>query len=139
MMFISSQAKVSVPFLMPFCTYPTVINENKQISIVLIQLRWPIFGISPVKIQLRKGEVIPATRLRHTRVIGTFYSCSPNSAHPLMKIIVIISGKHWQHLAVYILQQTFSLSCVVDGSPCLAPTAPSEIPSIVRYSLATPP
>jgi hypothetical protein len=41
---------------------PTGINEIKNVSIIIIQLRLLIFDISPLNIQLLKAEIILATR-----------------------------------------------------------------------------
>jgi hypothetical protein len=46
-------------------------HELKRLSIRLIQFIFPIFGLSPLNIQSLKGTVIPATRLRRARLIGT--------------------------------------------------------------------
>jgi hypothetical protein len=50
-----------------------------------MQLRLPIFEPSPLNIQLLKGEVIPATRLRHASRTGTFRTWSPNPSRSVMK------------------------------------------------------
>jgi hypothetical protein len=71
---------------------PTGINEIKGLFILLIQLRLPIFAISPLNIQLFKGEVTSASTLQRASLIATFQACLPNSSRPVMKIKIILSG-----------------------------------------------
>jgi hypothetical protein len=69
------------------------VNEIKYLSIIFIQLRLTIFGISPLNIQLLKGEMIPVTRRRRqgdsdiSHLIALFLASSDeNRSYPSMKL-----------------------------------------------------
>jgi hypothetical protein len=81
--------------------FPTGIDEIKRLSIILIQLRFPVFGISRLNIQLLKGKVSLATRDRRTRLIGTFHTFSLSFSRPAVDIRVVLPENHSKHHAVY--------------------------------------
>jgi hypothetical protein len=74
--------------------FPTGADEIKQLSIILVQLRFVIFGISALNIRLLKGEVIVAMKNGLARLIGAFHICSPSFSSPVMEITAIFLGRY---------------------------------------------
>jgi hypothetical protein len=104
---------------------PTRIGEIKILSMILIQLRLPMFALSSLHIQLLKKEVIPPTRLRRARMIGRFGTCSPNFSGRLMRITGILPGDCLRHHAVHICKEIFSITFISKNYISLQ--APSQI------------
>jgi hypothetical protein len=119
---------------------PTAINKIEWLSIVFIQLRSLIFVVSPLNIQFLKGEVIPATRLRHARSIGTFHTWSSNSSRSVMKITIMLHGNYSKHFVVQISNINVFVFFYIRGLHISAITlsdfrSPSRARRMVSFSL----
>jgi hypothetical protein len=91
--------------------FPTDINEIKHFSILFIQLRFLIYGISPLDVQLVKREVILASISRRAGRTGIFHTWSPNRSRPVMKIRALFLGNYLRHhvdcFKIWILSLSF--------------------------------
>jgi hypothetical protein len=86
---------------------PTDFDEIKDLSMITIQFIFITFEISPFNIQVLKGEVIPATRNRCPRLIGTFHICSPNFSSCVMTFKMMVTGNRLPHYVVHIQSKCF--------------------------------
>jgi hypothetical protein len=92
--FFWARIDVSIRCLLTYI--PDSIDEIKHLSIILIQTRSIIFGISPLNIQLLKGKAILATKGRWIRLIGTLHICLVSSSVSVMKIKIMSPQNHLQ-------------------------------------------
>jgi hypothetical protein len=74
--------------------WPIGFDEIKHRFIIPAHVRFTIFLISPINVQLPNGEVIRAIRRRGATLIGTYHTCSLHSSRPVMEINVILSGNY---------------------------------------------
>jgi hypothetical protein len=81
-----------------------------------------IFAVSPLNIQFLKKEGIPAARLRHARLTGTFHTWLPNSCRSVMKIKDMFPGNYSQHFVVYIRNITGFVFFQIQGLHIFAST-----------------
>jgi hypothetical protein len=97
-----SEIKVFVSFPTPSRPYPQLLSIKWNNYLFFIQLRWLIFGISSLNIQLLKREVIPATRLRLAIPTRTLHPLLLNFSRSVMKIKRVLPGNYSQHHVVYL-------------------------------------
>jgi hypothetical protein len=69
---------------------------------ILVRLRFGIFVISSLNIHVLKGEIIPATKRRRARLIGTLHTWSPNFCRPVIKTKDMLLGNYLQCPVVYL-------------------------------------
>jgi hypothetical protein len=93
---------------------------------ILIQFTFLIFLSPPLNIQLLHGEVIPATKGRRTRLIGTDYTCPSVSSRPVMEIKITLSENYLRHRAIHFQIDLFSLSFITKDGIFFASTLPDS-------------